>query len=314
MEDVGSKGNPKAHLIDLPSKKIYNDMNKEYAVLSNYSTECDSITWPKYADALKKICKKYITYLETSKELKLGKPDYNVCIPLNYWLYDKLTEIFVDENNLDNIRLAFGNLQLVWSKLYLYSRRTNHNKCKPEFETDNHEDWKNRKELYDYYVDYKELSFQAQLYDHKCMYYEEIKERQKLFDYFNRICYSSTNKCPQFYYDFKSYNIQNVISTLRCHKQVEQEKSAALAPEKDTKEGPLHEPAETKTQLTTFGVRPGETNRNDGSHITHSTPQISGIVKKVSESVLFTAPVLLTTTALYRVHGFVGSVEEEQII
>ncbi|KMZ76799.1 hypothetical protein PVIIG_05400 [Plasmodium vivax India VII] len=275
-------------------------MNNGYTVFSKYSTECDKIKWPKNADALKKICKKYITYLETSKELKIKKTSYNVCILLNYWLYDKLTEIFVDDYSLHYINLAFINLQYIWNELYHYSKRTNHNKCKPEFETDNHEDWENRKKLYDYYVDYKDLSFQAKFREDKCMYYKQFKERQKVFDYFDSLCDSSTYKCPNFYYDFKPYDTEKEISKLPCHNQVEQEKSYSPATEKDTKEGPSHDHAGTEIQLASPGDSPGETNQNIGTHITHATPQTHGIVKKVADSVLGAAPVLLTGTMLYR--------------
>ncbi|KMZ88719.1 hypothetical protein PVBG_05665 [Plasmodium vivax Brazil I] len=276
-------------------------MNIEDKNLSDKSNICESITWHKKKDSLIRICKKYITYLETSKVLNFVRPDYDVCILLNYWLYEKLPEIFGFQDSLYDISLAFGSLQHIWNQLYHYPRtRVNYNNCKPEYETDNHEDWINRKKLYDYYVDYNYLISMAKNYPKGCIYYKKIKEKHTVFDYFDRHCVSNAYKCPQFYYDFKSYDPENVISTLPCHDQVELTKSASPGPEEATKESSSHHPAGPEAQNAVSGDHPGETDPNVSLHSTQSTPKSSDIGTKVSHSVLGAAPVLLTATMLYR--------------
>ncbi|CAG9472718.1 unnamed protein product [Plasmodium vivax] len=292
MADVGSQGHLDTNSIVLISENFYNNMNIEHKDLSNYSKYCDAIKLRKNEREVKEICKKYIRYLETSTVLNVSKPDYNVCTLLNYWIYDKLSEIYRAEDSLYDINLAFGNLQFVWNKLYLYSGRTNHNNCKPEYETDNHEDWINRKKLYDYYVDYNYLISMAKSYQKECIYYKKIKEKHTVFDYFDRQCVSNTYKCPQFYYDFKSSNPKSVISTLPCHDQVDQARSGDPAHEKATRESSSHHSAHS-------GDGPGLKQLVDdpATKLEHVD---SGIGRKVSHSVLGAAPVLLTATMLYR--------------
>ncbi|KMZ88468.1 hypothetical protein PVBG_05426 [Plasmodium vivax Brazil I] len=175
-------------------------MNKEYNDLSDYSIYCDIIMWGEKENQVKEICKKYIRYLKTSNELNIVNPSYDVCTLLNYWTYVKLTGIFGLENSLYDIELAFGNLQHVWNQIYHYpGKRFNHNKCKPNFETNNHIDWVNRKKLYDYYVDYVTLKYMANIRDDNCDYYKRIKEMQTTFDYFDSLCATDPDKCPPIY-------------------------------------------------------------------------------------------------------------------
>ncbi|KMZ88699.1 hypothetical protein PVBG_05555 [Plasmodium vivax Brazil I] len=202
-------------------KHIYNNLDREHRDLSNYSNHCNTITWGRNGDEVKKICKKYITYLETSQIIKVKNTQYDVCVLLNYWIYEKLNEIFRDEESSEDIKIAFGNLQLVWNQLYNYSSRINHNNCNPKFEMVNHHDWEKRKKLYDYYVDYKELVFLAQNHDKQCKYYNKIKEKISLYDHFSKPCTSRGSECPHFYDDCKSYNPNLVLSKLPCYTQME---------------------------------------------------------------------------------------------
>ncbi|SCA60527.1 VIR protein [Plasmodium vivax] len=294
MAGDGYKGDPDTDSIPLISENFYNNMNKEHNDLSYYSNYCEGITWGKNEDQVKEICKKYIRYLETSNELKIVNPSYDVCILLNYWIYDKLAEIFKGEDSLKNIGLAFVSLQYIWSKHYYYPGKTvNYNICKPEFETDNQEDWKNRKKLYDYYVDYNYLISMANILDDKCEYYKKIKEKQAIFDYFDRPCESNSNKCPKFYHNCKSYNPKNVLATLPCHSKMGEVMPHPAAGEDASRSRALHLPEPS-------GEGPGLPQHLDGPQNTESTLGTSGIGKKVTHTVLGAAPIFLTATALYR--------------
>ncbi|CAG9482916.1 unnamed protein product [Plasmodium vivax] len=273
------------------SENFYNNMNKEHDDLSDYSKYCD-ITWGKNEHKLKEICKKYIRYLETSNELNFVNSAYDVCILLNYWTYVKLTEIFGLENSLDDIELAFGNLQYVWNQLYHYTgKRFNHNNCKPNFETNNHIDWVNRKKLYDYYVDYYTLFTMARILDDNCKYYKRIKEMQTVFDYFDSHCATYPDKCPPIYSVCQSYNPKNVLSTLPCHTQMEQAKSAAPVPGEDYNSDASEGSKPTYSDLGGGPAAEIDTQLESGN---------SDVSKKVTHSILGAAPVLFTATMLYR--------------
>ncbi|SBS89903.1 PIR Superfamily Protein [Plasmodium ovale curtisi] len=93
---------------------------------------------------------------------------YDVSLLLNYRLYNELSSIY-GTNNISDISRAFGGHQLIWAYHDYYKKRNSyHNKCKPDLSIVNHPHWKQRKELYDYYVDYDILSTTAKMFDDKC--------------------------------------------------------------------------------------------------------------------------------------------------
>ncbi|VUZ99610.1 PIR protein [Plasmodium vivax] len=284
MASAGTEGDLGKNSIVLFSEKFYNDMNIEDNDLSDYSIYCDSIPWGKNGHEVKKICKKYITYLETSQILNVENPKYDVCILLNYWIYNELTKIFRDEQSLYLIERAFGSLQLVWNNLYLYSR-TNHNKCDPKFESVNHKDWENRKKLYDYYVDYDTLSTMARFVDEGCKYYKKIEDKQSLYDHFAELCASEGGDCPDLYKKCESYNPKNVLPKLHCYPEMQKQKVAKES---------LEQSPEARRDYS--GFQGAAASAQD----TQSTSQSSGIGKNVAHSVLGSAPVVLTATMLYR--------------
>ncbi|GAB69890.1 CYIR protein, partial [Plasmodium cynomolgi strain B] len=236
MSGVRSQGDPGTNSIVLASEQFYNNLDREHEDLSNYSNHCDIKTWGKKNEhQLKEICKKFVRYLETSMELNFVDPAYDVCILLNYWLYDKLTKIFPGENNSEYIRKAFGSLQLVWHNLYYYSGKSNHNKCNPNFKTVNHQDWDKRKKLYDYYVDYDYLSKMAIFHHDKCEYYKKINEMSSLYEYFKGKCLTEEYNCPHFFDKFQIESREYKLENLGCQTQMEQEISADAAKTRDSR-------------------------------------------------------------------------------
>ncbi|GAB69510.1 hypothetical protein PCYB_002590 [Plasmodium cynomolgi strain B] len=139
----------------LPSQKFYNEIKIEHKDLTNYSTHCDSIKLKDYEEEVKGICKKYLRYLEKSPLWYISNSEFDVCKLLNYWIYDTLTNIFGDKNTSERIGFAFSTLQYIWE--YTVNNRyirTYYKNCKPDYDIVKHPDWKKRKELYEYYVDY----------------------------------------------------------------------------------------------------------------------------------------------------------------
>ncbi|SBT51037.1 PIR Superfamily Protein [Plasmodium ovale wallikeri] len=123
----------------------------------------------------------------------LSHYDENSCILLNYWIYDKLNHILGDKNTSD---VAFCSLQLPWN--YPMNNRSNFaysNKCKDNFDMLNHDEWKKRKELYDYYVDIETLISTANNYvDEYKYYYEYIEKKTELYKYFDDLFISDQSK------------------------------------------------------------------------------------------------------------------------
>ncbi|SBT01887.1 PIR Superfamily Protein [Plasmodium ovale curtisi] len=127
-----------------------------------------------------KICENFLRYLESCEALNNSRFSYDVSILLNYWLYDKLTNIYKD-NNTNEISIGFGSLQLIRDKInYPKKNKPNYKKCKPNLNMVNHLDWNKRKELYEYYVDYPTLYGIAEHYDNKFDNYKKIEKKKSL--------------------------------------------------------------------------------------------------------------------------------------
>ncbi|SBS91611.1 PIR Superfamily Protein [Plasmodium ovale curtisi] len=276
------------YLSALPSKKFYNDMTKNYEDLSNYSQQCEQIIVSKNNNEVKEICKKYLRYLEKNYTLwNKVISGYDVCILLNYWIYDTLTGIYGPENNSDIINIAFSNLQLVLGYLNVDStKKSFYERCKPNYEMFKHKDWDKRKELYEYYIDYTTIKQQSDIFDKQCKnFYEYIEGKKSLYKHFQDLCISDSSSCPKFYDECLSYNPDSVLRTIKCHGQIVSERAAAEADAKppDVQHDPVQE----------LGSEPD----SSSTELKEGNSQIG---KKVGHSVLGVAPVLLTATALYR--------------
>ncbi|SBT57986.1 PIR Superfamily Protein [Plasmodium ovale wallikeri] len=132
----------------------------------------------------------FLKHLETSSVWKVTNPKYDVCMLLNFWIYDKLTDIYKGQNSSDDINIAFGSLQGVWNKIYYYPQNSlHHNKCKPEFDIVKHHDWKQRKELYDYCVNYEFIEPMCKYFSDQCKEHcEYIEAKSHIYKHFEQLC------------------------------------------------------------------------------------------------------------------------------
>ncbi|SBT56806.1 PIR Superfamily Protein [Plasmodium ovale wallikeri] len=286
------------HPSDLFSEKFYSDMNIEHTDLSNYNPQCDTLILnEKNKSEIKEICKKYLRYLDKNIAVwNSAQSGYNVCILLNYWIYDKLTDLFGADETL-NINNAFGSFQLLWNYSAGFPKTIPHSeKCKPNFDLFKHHDWKKRKELYDYYVNFDMAYSTANNYDEKCEgYYKYIEGKVSLYQYFENICTSNNSICPDIYDKCLAYNPNSVLRTIKCHDKIVAERALAEAAAKarsshnssrqEQESGPGATDAFSRL-ATDSGTMLSQENANIGS--------------KFGQSVLGVAPVLLTATALYR--------------
>ncbi|SBS91400.1 PIR Superfamily Protein [Plasmodium ovale curtisi] len=266
---------------ELFSEKFYEAMNSESSNLSKYDHHCNQIYVRLHKDQMIIICKKFLRYLEYCKLWNNEYYRYDITTLLNYWLYDKLTDIY-GANNTDKISSAFASLQCMWGYVDSYKQNDPHNqKCKPILKMVNHNDWDKRKKLYDYYVDHDILFGLAKSIDDDCEYYKQIEEKKSLYVNFDEQCLLENYICLDFYDKCMPYKPYNVLSKLSCHEKNAQEHA-------DSKIAEIPDAMKhTLARLATgFEVE--------------VTLQNSQIHTKVGYSVLGVAPVLLTATALYK--------------
>ncbi|SBT55622.1 PIR Superfamily Protein [Plasmodium ovale wallikeri] len=171
--------------MELYSERFYQDREIQNAHLHNYNRHCSKIFAVKQSTHMQYLCKIVLKYLEESKEWKENESEneYDECILLNYWLYDKLSNSFAHDKS--HIDIAFANIETIWS--HLITDRTEKS----------------------YYKKYK------------CEeYYYKIKEKTSLYKYFEEKCLSDQDDCPYFYYKCNDINPEVVIEKLQCHERI----------------------------------------------------------------------------------------------
>ncbi|SCA60837.1 VIR protein [Plasmodium vivax] len=275
---------------ELYSEKFYDAMDMESTDLQNYDHKCnDIIVNQNEKGEMIKICKKYLRFLDKSKTWSGLFLAFDISLILNYWLYDKVTHIYGTTKS-DVIGIGFGALQGKWDT-FDKSRRENsyYKQCKPEPSKVNHEDWKNRKKLYDYYVDFETLHGNGSTYDEVCKeYYRKIKEMIPVCKYFQGKCSpSGTYSCPDNYSKCTEKNLETALKGLPCYHTLKDTEVPNLDDD-SAHQPPRHE---ERAQDTADGSEAATDKQLGGN---------SGIGTKVSHSVLGAAPVLLTATMLYR--------------
>ncbi|SBT56735.1 PIR Superfamily Protein [Plasmodium ovale wallikeri] len=91
---------------ELNSEKFYDALERESSDLSKYKEICNETSVRTENDKVNIICTKYLRYLKNCEALNNGSFTYDVSTLLNYWLYDKLINIYGNNDELD-IRLGF---------------------------------------------------------------------------------------------------------------------------------------------------------------------------------------------------------------
>ncbi|SBT01339.1 PIR protein [Plasmodium ovale] len=285
----GTEDFAELYLSSLPSMQFYNDVKKNHSDLLNYSHKCENLTIKKDNEEMKTVCKHFVRHLEKSTVWDVPNPQYDFCLLLNYWIYDRLTHIFVDK---ETSKLVFSNFQYIWNypEDFVKKRISYKQKCKHNFDIYEHEDWEKRKEFYDYCIDYDTLKGLVNFSNDKCKdFYEYIKKKEELYKNFQHICSTESTECPIFYKECEKNDPKLLLSKLHCRQEMDQKKAAAHG-------SPLQpEPASGLRSLDSelLGNESGSPKTETTSH----TPQIG---RTVGHSVLGVAPVLLTATALYR--------------
>ncbi|KMZ94041.1 hypothetical protein PVMG_02267 [Plasmodium vivax Mauritania I] len=268
--------------------------------LNDYNEKCNKIYVREHKAQMILICEKYLRFLDKSKEWSRFFSVYDVSLLLNYWLYDKVTHIYGTTRN-DLIDFAFAALQMIWDRFDSNRREESYYiNCKPDHSKVKHEDWKNRKKLYDYYVDFDTLFGTSSMYDNKCKeYYENFKEMISIYKYFDGKCSHGENNCPEFFYKFKNKNPLSKLEKLSCYTEMDQQKTAAAEVRPSRSGDSLHSLV-PKPGLSSHEVDGGLQDSAGSTQDRQLSLETSGIGKKVTHSVLGAAPVLLTATALYR--------------
>ncbi|KMZ76764.1 hypothetical protein PVIIG_05845 [Plasmodium vivax India VII] len=280
------------HVGDLNSEKFYKGL-EDLSDYTKYFNDCESLNTMPNGRLVRNYCARLLKYLETNSFSRNNDNEYDYCLLLNYWVYSSLN-IILHSKYPSQIVPAFGNIVFIWNSFIKDKLKKPENEiCKPNSDIIMHKDWRDRKELYEYYVDYKPIIQTVKNYSYTCKeYYHYVENKKKIYKHFKKHCPSDdTKKCPKYYTQCEPYNPEYVLPTLECHKQIikEREADASSALQK----AKVHSVNEFDSEDSDDRMRP-----DDG-------PKFSGnphTVTKLGNVLLGVVATSMTSGALYRVN------------
>ncbi|KMZ89402.1 hypothetical protein PVBG_05913 [Plasmodium vivax Brazil I] len=188
---------------------------------NEYFDQCKSLSNLPNRQEVKIICARLLKYLENYKFSKKKDNEYDICILLNYWVYNKLNGILQSSND-SYIYRAFGDIERIWSSFIDDNlNETEYKTCKAISNTVIHYDWRERKELYDYCVNYDALKKILQSYETKCQeYWTYVENHTSIYEHFEKNCSNPQYDCPGFYEGCKKYKPKHVLSEFKCNTEM----------------------------------------------------------------------------------------------
>ncbi|VVA00050.1 PIR protein [Plasmodium vivax] len=214
---------------ELNSQNFYNELNG-LTGFSAYFQNCESLSSFPNGTNVKKICARLLKYLE-SNTIPRNTDKYDVCILLNFWVYKKLFDTF-HSKDISYVYQAFGKLQPIWNGFVDDKiKKSEHKKCRPISDLVLYGDWKERKELHEYYVDYDDLINTLVGWPQRCEeIYKYVESKKTLYDHFKKGCPSENQyECPQYYSEYEKYHPDKVLYKLDCHKYMKKEDASPPA-------------------------------------------------------------------------------------
>ncbi|KMZ89824.1 hypothetical protein PVMG_05989 [Plasmodium vivax Mauritania I] len=205
-------------------KKLYNDEDIE--VHYPNCSSLDSIS-NKYKSSLKILCAQLVKYLKTPYiPLDRKTLAYDDCILLNYWVYNRLVSIYGTDDSSKILR-PLASLTYKWNDIVEKSQdKYRNNRCTPDGSIVTQNDWRERKKLYDYYVNYSTIEKTIPYYVKTCpKYWTYVESHTSVFEYFKARCSEEKYPCPEFYDKCKKYDPKQVLSKFKCHEEMEKKKA-----------------------------------------------------------------------------------------
>ncbi|VUZ99664.1 PIR protein [Plasmodium vivax] len=274
----------------LPSGEFYRKLDDDYEDIKNYYKDCSSLFPLNKGRQIRIHCAQLVKYLKTkSRRLGQGSYSFDDCILLNYWIYGKFVNTYNSNYSPEFVK-AWGMLEYLWNDIVdKLPNKSLYKICKPDSSITTQPYWKERKELYDYYVDFTYLKVTANNYQNCKEYYNYIRSKTRLYEHFEKYCSPVHTKiCPDLYETYMLYKPDEVLHTLNCHDSIVEEEKL------QKKELLQVKPAEANEVQESGVIGHG---LSDSSKTSSSN---NNIVTKTGNTLLAVVVTSMTSGALYR--------------
>ncbi|KMZ93721.1 hypothetical protein PVMG_05305 [Plasmodium vivax Mauritania I] len=175
------KDNSRPTAIDDPCFKYISDGTPEYNNIMN-------------------VCYKVVNFLINNSKKKDKKISCVRCMLLNYWVYEQLKSIYgADEKSDTNV--VYGYIKNIMSIIIREKYHSNDQLCELDLKVLYDENWKAKKEFYEYCYDYKVAKVISMFSDSACTKYKNyLEQKTELYKNFEKILSDTNlNKCTYSY-------------------------------------------------------------------------------------------------------------------
>ncbi|KMZ88729.1 hypothetical protein PVMG_05635 [Plasmodium vivax Mauritania I] len=212
---VTQPGESRFRIKELPSEIFYEWLDSYLISASNYYSDCITLKdIYKENYRIKGLCARVAKYIKTKPSISNREhlKDHH-CNLFNYWIYEKLIRYYGDSSSVPFH--VFGDFLRVLSGLKYY---LNDNKCKLNDSIIINPYRKERKELYEYCIDYKTILEKFKNSKDQCnFYYTYVKKKIPSYKKVQELCsLSDKTKCPDFYEKCEPHNPTVLLDQLNC--------------------------------------------------------------------------------------------------
>ncbi|VVA00306.1 PIR protein, partial [Plasmodium vivax] len=201
---------------ELPSERFYQWLDDYFISTSLYYGDCNTLSYPyKNNQKIRKICEKVVKYIKSRPRIASEEHlnDHH-CNLFNYWIYEQLVNEY-DDKSMEPVQI-FGNFHRVLSGFTYYPKDVT---CKLDNSIPTIPDRKERKELYEYCIDYDTILEKYKPSTDKCnKYCTYVKNKIQFYEKFQELCTSSDiRKCPDFFFKIcENKDPKNLLVKLKC--------------------------------------------------------------------------------------------------
>ncbi|SBT82975.1 PIR protein [Plasmodium ovale] len=207
---------------DLPSNKLYEDFNQN-VTLSDYDKYCNKIF--RESDGNEEVKKLYAMYARNFKIINdIQEEEYRItrCNHFMYWTYDKIRKMIRTKTNKDINILNHKNFIDIRNQI---SRETQKYFCQYTFQHDKLDDWREEKDLYDYFENFDYIKSKIDSDINKCKnyykyvtYINELYKKHKEDEDYD--CCSFWDDCNRYFKCEQKFNPTELLVELKCEDKI----------------------------------------------------------------------------------------------
>ncbi|GAW84054.1 variable surface protein [Plasmodium gonderi] len=189
--------------------------------LSEFSARCEHLRTMKNGMNVRNACVKLLKYLKYNAESLNKRDAYDVCELLNYWLIARLSAN-VGYNDKEQTIDAFAAIANIWNEFTSdVLKKPYHESCNPLMSIIGLRDWRQRKDVYEYYVNYEYLKGMSRIQKSHKGYCTYIRNKVSLYSYFDHTCKSDeTQFCTVFQTKYKDCDPHNLLLDFQCEEEM----------------------------------------------------------------------------------------------